>query len=822
MSIEKQKLLNGDLVKQLDELVVQKLLSEQKPEQENDNDEYAPFRLFSEQEAENISKLRNKIEAKLDAIIEKKLVEDFLTSVETRGKIQETQFSEVDPELNKYIFNLETELEKTIALLSLNEMYVGMLNPVHREFREDCLLRLRAQSEEGAKWSQRFSAADAIPNDPNEGVGQKKEEEGEENTAEQPAEEEESKESNEVEVIATEDEFNGFIKKDDYEFYVGRGFDSHFFPWQDSLFTTDSQKQQAFKSYTNFYIEHQGKADSARHFLYLASNRFLEHWVISYMLNPPEEDDDPKRYYETLFINLATNPLNEVRILDIILTLYSIDPSDQALLKEFNAYFNTNLTKDDFKSKLTIFSERLMKILEEYVHNSVNTKNALELENFDEVVAATEKIVGVLPFKNKVKIYASVDAPKNAWAGICKKILDLGITKSSLMEKAVNIIVKSELRDLTPYDRTPQQTSVSVQGNIDSIIGLPKHSRVKKNLFNKIIYCLENNDIFFYFLNILQKEYASHIESTNAMLSEWVSQLKQISKGELDKSELETLLKAIHEDRDIQKNQLFIQLIAKQSENIAGSLKQAGDKFSGEQRTLCSNVKTVLGGLLDNKGFKNMYLYSIQIFELIEEIKKGSAEAIGDLSQLETLLDLIIDMYRVYRVHGALQEIGERMTFMTFMVGVLGKQLGGIQIPAQSNDHAEEEKKPSAPKFGRVQTKAEEHLGSKSNSEKSGFPGLERSMTSIRESGDVKYDEMLMRLSQKARTLLQEIKLSKLPASGYVLEIAVKREEERFIQFPWLLSFDKKLEIFDTLWEKERNWLYSYSMSKSHLSRISQ
>ena len=770
-------------MRQLDKLVVQKLLSEQKPEQEDDSDEYAPFRLFSGQEAEDISKLRNKIEAKIHSII---------------GKIQETKFIEVDPELNKYIFNLDTELEQTVALLSLDDMYAGMLNPVYREFREDCLLRLRARSDEGAKWRQIYREDDADSNDSNEGTGQQNE--SEEIPADQPAENEESKETTEIEVIDTEDQygFYGYIYEGDYQFYVGRGFDAAFFPWRSILFDSDYEKQQVFKTYINFYLEHQGKAGVARHNLYRASNRFLEHWVISYILNPPK-DQPAKECFVALFTNLAANPLNEIRILDIILTLYSMDPSSQALLKEFNSYFNANLTKDEFKSKITIFSEDLMNILEEYIQNSVNKKNALELENFDEVVAATEKIVGVLPFKNKVKIYASVDAPKNAWAGICKKILELGVTNSSLLKKAINIIAKFELRDLNPYDRTPQQTSASIQSATNCIIGLPKHSRMKKNLFNKIIFCLENKEVFFNFLNILQREYATSIESANVMLSEWVSQLKRISQSELDKSELETLLKAIHEDKDIQKNQLFIQLIAKQSENIAGSLKQAGDKFSDEQRTLCSNVKTVLGGLLDSKEFKNMYLYSIQIFELIEEIKRGSAEAIGNLSHLETLLDLITDMYRVYRVHRIFQEICERM------MGILGKQLGDIQIPAQSNDHIEEEeKKPSESTFGGVQTKGE----------------IEGSITSIRESGDVKYDEMLMRLSQKARTLLQGIKLSPLPYSVYVLEIVVKREEERFTHFPWLLSFNKKLEIFKTLWDKERYKLDSYTMSNpiSHLS----
>jgi len=66
-----------------------------------------------------------------------------------------------------------------------------------------------------------------------------------------------------------------------------------------------------------------------------------------------------------------------------------------------------------------------------------------------------------------------------------------------------------------------------------------------------------------------------------------------------------------------------------------------------------------------------------------------------------------------------------------------------------------------------------------------------------------------MRLTTKAKTLLQEIKLAKLPNTN-VLEIAVKRENERFIQFPWLLKFEKKLEIFNMLLTREKE---SYSSS---------
>lgn len=796
-------------MKQLDELIIQKLLIDQKPEQYDDNDEYAPYRLFSEQEAEQISRLRSKIGAKIDLIIEKKLVESFLASVTAKSKIQEPQFQQVDPELNKYIFSLETDLEKTIALLSLDDIYVGMLNQAYKEFREDCLLRLRSRSDEGEKWSRRFNAADAIPS--TEEAGQKKDEELEED-AEIPAEEGESKEETEIEVVANEGQFDGFVKKEDYEFYIGNGYDRGLRKSEDSLFSSDSEKQQLYKFLTGFYLHNQKNAGEARHTLYVASHQYLEQLIISFMLNPPADNSSAQDNFMNLWTNLAANPLNEVRILDIILTLYSIDPENQALLKGINTYLNRKLTKDEFKTKLTDFSERVMNILERYLCASVEKRNALQLENFDEVVTATEKLIGVLPLKNKVKIFTSVEAPKNAWGEICKRVLESGVTKQSVIERAVNIIVKSELKDLTPYDRTPQQTSESVQGALDSILGLPKHSRVKKSLHNRILFCLESNEVFFNFLNLLEKEYSMHIESANVMLKQWVAELKEVAKGELDNSEFQNILKNIHQDRDVLKNQLLIQLIAKQSENIAGQLKQIGDKFSAQQRTLCSSLKTMLHGLLENKSYKHMYLYSIQIFELIEGIKKDSKEPLGDLSQLEALLDLIIDMYRVFRTHGALHEIGERMNFLAAKHPNVHGHTETIEHPEE-----EEEKKPSGPKFSRVATKGEEGF-SKPNQEKlPSIPGLERSMTSIRESGVVKYDEMLMRLSQKARTLLQEIKLSKVPSSDYVLEIAVRREYERFVQFPWLLSFDKKLEIFNMLFNKEKNHLYSDTMSKYFL-----
>lgn len=816
-------------MKDLDELVVLKLLAKNSEQNDDDydsddddhdegddNDKYAPYRLFTSKEAKNIPTLRNTIEARINSIIEKKLVESFLTNVRTKGKLQESQFNQVDPELNQYIFSLETELEKSIALLSLNDMYAGMLNTVYREFREDCLFRLRSNFIEGKRWSSTFNTADGIPNDSNKS-GQNEEEEseekeeceeGEEGPDEQPAEDEESQEVTEKVVKGEKDWFEGYIDKGSYEFYVGSGFDQGVYPNDNS--DKIKKKEQLFKSLADFYVYNRRQADVARHNLYRASNRFLEHWIVGYILDPPQSES-LQDYFVYHFIDLATNPLNEVRIFDIILTLYSIDSEDQASLKEFNTYFNTKLTVDEFKSTLATFSENLMKVLGKYLNSSVDKRNALELENFDEVVAATEKIVGVLPFKNKVKIFTSVKTPKNAWVEICRKILESGITEKSIIEKAGGIVCKFEAKNLTPYDRSPQQTVASIQNTIDSIIGLPQHSRVKKDLHKKILFCLENNEVFFHFLDFIQREYSLKIESANAVLNEWVLQLKQVSKGELDKSEVKYILENINKDREIQKNQLFIQLIAKQSENIIGGFRQSGDKFSSEQRTFCASVKAMLAGLLDNKGFKNMYLYSIQIFELIEEIKKSSDEEIEELSHLESLLDLIIDIYRVYRAHGALQEINERMAFMTFMVGLLGKQLEGIQIQTESGSQAEEGKANSGSKFGRFSAIDED---SKSNQEKSSFPGLDRSMTSIRESGVVKYDEMLMRLSQKARTLLQEIKLSNLPSVYSALEIAVKREEERFIQFPWLLSIDKKFEFFKAYWQREERQLAEFELSK--------
>lgn len=142
------------------------------------------------------------------------------------------------------------------------------------------------------------------------------------------------------------------------------------------------------------------------------------------------------------------------------------------------------------------------------------------------------------------------------------------------------------------------------------------------------------------------------------------------------------------------------------------------------------------------------------------------------------------------------------------MNGTLADLVGRMVIESKEEPRVEEMLQ--MPKLARVVSKGEDHIP---NLEELTIPGLERSMSAIRESGSVKYDELLIRLTTKAKNLIQLIKLCKLPNQN-LLEIAVKRQYERFVQFPWLLHFDKKMEIFNMLLTKEKEMYSSHTLSK--------
>ena len=781
---------NTELSKVIDKLVVERLINDKKiHEDEEQADEFASYRLFSDKAANHVSRLRAKIEIDLEMIIEKKLLHDYLQNALLKHKFEEFAVNEVDNELNQYIFNLKTDLEKTIALLSVNQQYVGMLSRTHREMRKDCLLRLHSESEEGEKWSRKF--------DPDELADESSEVKANEADEDVTTNEENQEENLEVDIVGHE-EFAGFIKKEAFDHYQSKGFDDKFFVYSDSALVLPSEKKETYQTLSNFFIENRGNWPTMHKYLNYASHEYIERLVAALFIQSPLEKHVLNQFI-TLFTNLSTNPLNEIRFMDMIVTLASLDAEDANTLNTFNQYFGTVLTKDEFASKKHSFLGEVINIIEEYLSLTIEGKNAVEHSHFDELLASTEKIGEIMPFKLKIKIVASVVTPKVVYSAIARKIIDSDSDNKQLFEKAVKAIIKVELTHLSPYHKDPVEASHAVQAALECMVSVDKMSKLRMNLLSSIANCLENDHVLFSFLNLLQQTYHMNLECAHQELVNIVATLKLELKGEADNDQVKEILKQISQNKDLVKIQLVLQLLAKQSENVIQSLKEAKDRFTTHQESLCANLKKLIANLLEEKGLKNIYMYAIQIFELLEDIKKATSPSDWDLSQLESALDLIVDMYRIFKAHGSLAEIEERIGF----VGVSKEEI---------KQDGKETTNTSSQMFSRVSTKTNDLMPQEEELLLS-IPELQRSMTAIRESGEVKYDELLSRLTVKAKSLVQEVKLSKLPSAKYVLEIAVKREYERFTQFPWLLKFDKKMEIFDMLLSKEKDSYSSDTLS---------
>lgn len=592
-------------------------------ENEEEADEYTPYKLFTDKAADHISRLRAKLENKIEAIIEKKLLEVYVQIASQKNRLEEYAANEVNQELNQYLFNLKSDLEKSIALLSVNQQYVGMLSKTHQDMRKDCLLRLRCRSEDSERWGKKYNAEQPDESDQIK-VGYPDEEE---DAAVPQEEKKEQEENNEIDLVGDETQFPGFTNKDVYLGLKSKKIDEKFYNYAESTLVLDSKKRETYQNLTNFYINHHENATAMRKNLNFASNEYIERIIFALLVNSPL-DKFIFQQFVAIFTSLSANPLNEIRIIDMMTSLTSIDPEDEATLKAFNEYFGSQYAKAELSKKLNSFFDAIVMLFEEYLLLTVEGKNVIENNNFDTLVAATEAICGVTPFKLRIKIYASIVTPKNVYSYIARKMIESKDVNKRLVEKAVKAILKVELVNLNPYHKDPVEASQAVQAAIECLITMDKSSKLRVSLQNTIANCLENDQIFFNCLGLLYQNYRSDIESANQELINFIASLKLTLSG-AESDGAKKVIENISKNRDLAKLQAVLELFAKQSENIVQSVKDVKDHFTQHQESLCSNLKTLTTNLLEDNGCKYMYSYSIQIFELLEAIKKLSQRQSG-------------------------------------------------------------------------------------------------------------------------------------------------------------------------------------------------
>lgn len=763
--------------KEIHPAIVDKLLG-WSVDEDLEEDDGSDYHLFKRDDSPAILKMRPKIQRTINKILEKTLFDAFSEGFSGTNKILEAKISKPYPQLNDYILNLKTEVEKKIALLLISDANVNALSKSHQELRKEYYLRLLNDTDSMKYWSGNYNANFEEPEVQAEIAPQANVEE-ESQQQSQPLEEPEGLEIKveEKELIAEEEKFDGLIDKNQIKITMEPDFDAQFFIRDEKRKgITDTLKKKIFENVVEFYVTGYENRTKVRQALHVATHNFLESFIVGYFLESKPKEST------TLFSNIAINPLNEIRLVEVILIIQAIDPANEEALKAFNEYFGTKLDRQQFEEKLKLFNGRFFDIFDGFLTRSIKGRNAFEVENYDEIVAEAERLVGVLPLKQKMQPFLPQKLSQSALNYISSTILDSSLSDKDTITVAVKVLKGSRLGNLTPSVAYPKEISLKIHETTDLIKYLDRNSSIRRNLCATLSNYLENYEVFFDFLDSMPEPL---IESSNLELNHVLAELKKIlNSANPEIKDIEELLtNKVLGSKMLSKIEVVLFLVSKECENILQNIKEHKESLPNEEEDDLAGLILILSELLENKNLKHLYATLIHIFELLENSRKEKQALASFTPHLEMPLDIILNINRIFHLHASIIDHVERAKLL--------RQDGNQSLPTLSSDS-------SLGKLRRIVSKAHDEEDSLI------LPGLERSMTQIKESQTIKYDELMVRLIHKAKSLVQQIKTSTLPENSRKMEINLHLEADLFTQFPWVLTFEKKKKILDSFLEKEK------------------
>jgi hypothetical protein len=95
--------------------------------------------------------------------------------------------------------------------------------------------------------------------------------------------------------------------------------------------------------------------DKMRSRIHLVSNKFLEKLICHLFVQMDLYSLDDPTNFLSMFICLAGNPLNELRILEIFFTLAPVDISNTQALVVFNQHFDSKLEANELEKNMRVF-----------------------------------------------------------------------------------------------------------------------------------------------------------------------------------------------------------------------------------------------------------------------------------------------------------------------------------------------------------------------------------------------------------------------------------------------------------------------------------
>ena len=787
------------------------------------------------EDSKRVKKARDRIQNTLNRLFEDAELESYSKCLATQDSLPVQLELPVLPKVNEYLESLTKELEKAICLIMIPEDRVSALQSKYREQRMAYLNLIEHNIDVEAKTiicgltgvvntmldsesnSDQPSSEDDSCNNPSQGqdfdnsgsskpvdedvVNSDAEEEDNESEEEQKRSEEEDSDDMSLLIDKNDKENNGNVLEinaedkvvvkplADYDSRTStKDFIGSILPVQISSDIARTNSDY-FDSFVRNFASTCKNINSLRSGLHTASSQFIEAVVGALSFpntRPPNSiklsDASSASFgFAHLFHALSLNPLNELRLLDTILTMYSFSSYNSEALDIWNEHFSSKFTSIEMQEAREKILEFITGLLRDSY--SISEVNGATIPQYDERVAQVEKLLGVSPLKQKLMTCCSVLklSPSNFHGELIERLRISRIPANKSWKLAETFVTV-----LRPHKalKPEMDDAIKVQSVEAIIVLLPRlqpKSRLEKELKSIAEEFFKNDEGFFNYWAMTLPFASESLEQLNQKVIRYKEYLKCESpdwKGTKNESSnsypsLQAAIEDINQDVELKKFDFLLGLLVEKWSSFAKTLRQ-GNNNNEKAIDTARRLQNMIEVMLEHKAPTDLYYYLAQSLELGNKIFESGGWLRKNPKSIEPSFDLLLNIWRVSKIEEALKA-----------------NLVIVTSPKKES----EEPKPK-PSFRRIATKE----GGFAEEKKEG-PGFKKSISQLRRSDmKINFNELLARLSQTAGVILQTIKTHSDLNKTYELcdldEIPLKRIKlDLYREIPWLLTFKAKCNL---------------------------
>lgn len=466
-------------------------------------------------------------------------------------------------------------------------------------------------------------------------------------------------------------------------------------------------------------------------------------------------------YFDT--VSLAfTNPINEIRALDLIYHLISLNYTMEPVKEIFEGVFKAfDFKPENFVECADNFVSSLIFLLSRIAE--CHSKNAIQVENFADLVSEIEEKHGVLSLKKRLvdkgllQKYSQTTLLLNLQELFKKPEMD-GFKKDilSFNLKAYKLTPK-KLREIKNRENTISEIFHIL--DLFSLVSDEELTPEWKLVYKKLCKVLDEIPLYTEFLT----EAARQAKLSFASLIEDFESLVKILQAEIG-SPLNNLNEFIGQvERIITNNKIIywnriISIVQSKSKDE----NSKGNNLKEEiQREMNAITLKFLDVMFNDSDVKTLYVLMIQSLDIFEKIRSKHETRLKDCTmKFKPTLNIVL---HIFSLHKTREEMSKKINQHS-------------EILASLNDFEEVKSALSIKATGSIEEAKETGIS------------LSRSLSQIRKSGEIEIDEVIMILAQNSKKLVNLLlESNKTTPSSDQIKI--------FYEFPWLLDFETKTKL---------------------------